>query len=182
VWKVTPAGVGTFFSLSGSLPISIVAGPDGNLWVSDFNGSLWSVSTSGSATQYSLGGITDLMGIAVGPEGNVWIADETYGVLDIPLLKVEGGRSSAAPTYTFAGSTSGNITETMPEQGLALKTVILAFNAMNDAGQTITFPVTFQTLPALTNSTSVATPVFGTSSVTIPATAGVTGTMVFTGM
>ncbi len=78
IGRITPQGVITEFPVSEagshpSSPLAITAGPDGNLWVADFQ-SIDKVTTSGTITRYfdlpspSLTG----NGITSGPDGNVW--------------------------------------------------------------------------------------------------------------
>ena len=91
--------------------------------------------------------------------------------------------SNGSAVTTVPGGTSGNLYWSQPEQGSAHKKVVIVLAAYNDAiGAVITFPVAFTTIPALTNGTSLATPTFSTTTITIPATSSITGTLVLTGM
>lgn len=69
---------------SASVPVSIVAGPDGNLWFADnseYNGGIGKVVPStGAITEYSGAGSglqrnATPSDIAIGPDGNVWFTD-----------------------------------------------------------------------------------------------------------
>ena len=89
---------------------------------------------------------------------------------------------STAAVTTVNGSSSGNVKWSMPEQGASYKKVVIALNAMNDAGTVVTFPTAFATTPAILNGSSCVISTFSTTSITIPLTAGVTGTIIVEGM
>ena len=88
VIKITTSGVFTPYVLSTiANPQGICAGPDGNLWTVDGStypiGSVWKVTTSGVAIQYStLTGSSGSSpyGICVGPDNNLWVADSNAGI------------------------------------------------------------------------------------------------------
>ena len=64
---------------SGSVPIGITAGPDANLWFTEFNSNrIGRITPSGTLTEFSAG-ITsgsNPRGIAAGPDGNLWFTEE----------------------------------------------------------------------------------------------------------
>jgi virginiamycin B lyase len=74
-------GGGSGISLS-----SIVAGPDGALWFTGFNGpgNVFRATTDGNVTAVATGGVTpgfpssNVQGIAVGPDGNVWVTRPSF--------------------------------------------------------------------------------------------------------
>jgi len=75
--KVKPIGEITEYSLpSGSAPIAIAAGSDGNLWFTD-NGTskIGKTTTSGTITEYSLPTGSQPVAIAAGPDKNLWFTD-----------------------------------------------------------------------------------------------------------
>jgi RHS repeat-associated protein len=58
---------------SWAAPASVVAGPDGNVWVSENNaGNIAKVTPGGSVTEYSTGSGSYPAGLASGPGGDVW--------------------------------------------------------------------------------------------------------------
>jgi virginiamycin B lyase len=58
-----------------SQPEFIAAGPDGNLWVTEFNAtSIARVTPAGVVTEFPIGNGSTL-GITAGPDGNLWFAD-----------------------------------------------------------------------------------------------------------
>jgi streptogramin lyase len=59
---------------AGSIPFSICAGPDGNLWFVEFNANnVCKITTSGVVTEYS--GASNPVGICAGPDGNLWFTN-----------------------------------------------------------------------------------------------------------
>jgi hypothetical protein len=74
---------------------------------------------------------------------------------------------------TVNGSAAGTQITSMPFQGTAYKKVVIEWNAFNDAGNTITFPVAFHQAPVVTaNSTTAANPTLSTTQAVMPATSG----------
>jgi virginiamycin B lyase len=75
--KVKPVGEITEYSLpSGSQPIGITEGSDGNLWFTD-NGTnkVGKTTTSGTITEYSLSPGSEPGGIIAGSDKNLWFAE-----------------------------------------------------------------------------------------------------------
>ena len=59
----------------GSQPLGIVAGPDGNLWFTEFDGGrLGRITPAGVVTEYPTGA-QQLTGITAGPDGALWFLD-----------------------------------------------------------------------------------------------------------
>jgi hypothetical protein len=78
--------------------------------------------------------------------------------------------------HTITGSTSGTVVWSMPFQGSSYKKVVVYFNAMNDAGTSITYPVAFVQTPYLNGVSSViAVSSTSTTTLTIARTNGQTG-------
>ena len=70
------------YSLDGSQPGPITAGPDGNLWFGEYNASsgaadVGKITTTGKITIYSIPGGTGYGpgGITSGPDGNIWFTE-----------------------------------------------------------------------------------------------------------
>ena len=70
------------YSLDGSQPGPITAGPDGNLWFGEYNASsgaadVGKITTTGKITIYSIPGGTGYGpgGITSGPEGDIWFTE-----------------------------------------------------------------------------------------------------------
>jgi streptogramin lyase len=90
VGRITPAGIVTEFSKGisreaqgpaetpGSVPIGITAGPDGNLWFTEYQGNrIGRITPTGVVTEFSKGlspGASP-SGITSGPDGNLWFAE-----------------------------------------------------------------------------------------------------------
>ena len=72
-----PVGQITEFNAPGSNPAQVVAGPDGNLWISDRNGAVGRMTTGGAFTRFTTGlnPGSAVRSIAMGPDGNLWFSD-----------------------------------------------------------------------------------------------------------
>lgn len=59
-------------------PVGITAGPDGNLWFTEFRGNqIGKVTTGGSFTEYSIPSAGSFpTGISVGPDSNLWFTEQ----------------------------------------------------------------------------------------------------------
>jgi streptogramin lyase len=109
---------------ANSFPTDIVAGPDGNLWFTEFNtGKIGRITTAGSITEFPVPTTNSgLYGIGVGPDGSVWFTEDNanqigrilvlspYTVTEFPIPS-----SSSYPT-DIVGGTDGNLWFT--EEGL----------------------------------------------------------------
>ena len=74
-WLVTEfsAGITAF-----SQPFGITAGPDGNLWFTEYSGNrIGRITPSGTVTEFSSGitASSGLSGITAGPDGNLWFTE-----------------------------------------------------------------------------------------------------------
>jgi len=92
VWKITPSGVGTFYSLPGCYPYGIITGPDGNLWtIADYDSFLWRITPAGVTTRFVLPNIIHNVDgggycLCVGPDGNLWLGLYALGNNHTPSL------------------------------------------------------------------------------------------------
>jgi streptogramin lyase len=68
----------------------IVAGPDGNMWVTTENNDVVRVTPAGGVTSFPLG--ADAYGITVGPDGNLWASQ------DIGVVKIDPATGTATST------------------------------------------------------------------------------------
>jgi virginiamycin B lyase len=107
--QIATSGADSTFSLSEQV-LALAAGNDGNLWFVNASNQVYSTTTSGAASGYTIGGTvnTSLQGITVGPDGNLWINDPGDG----QLWQVSAQHVLLA-TYTLdtgigAGITSGS--------------------------------------------------------------------------
>jgi streptogramin lyase len=84
IGRITPSGTITEFSAglsSGSRlhasPDSIVAGPDGNVWFTEWvRPAIGRITPSGTITEFSAGLNGSPESIVVGPDGNLWFTEE----------------------------------------------------------------------------------------------------------
>ena len=68
-----PLGQVTIVARGISVPFGIAAGPDGNLWFTNYgNDSIGRITPAGVVSTYTGAGISHPVGIAAGPDGNVW--------------------------------------------------------------------------------------------------------------
>ena len=115
--RITPAGVVTEFALphQGTL-LGIVAGPDGNLWVKDYYGSIYRVTPAGTITTFAIptksaGSDVELV---PGPDGAVWFAEDTgiaritmTGVITEYLLPMPSVNGTPMYPYQLAFTANG---------------------------------------------------------------------------
>jgi streptogramin lyase len=61
---------------AGSVPLFIAAGPDGNLWFSEFSASnLGRITPAGVVTEFPTSNAT--VGVTVGPDGKIWFTEQS---------------------------------------------------------------------------------------------------------
>ena len=76
-----PAATIDEFPVPNVHPSLIAAGPDGNLWFTQWQSSslISRITTAGVVTQWPTPSAMNTAGITAGPDGNVWFAEELYG-------------------------------------------------------------------------------------------------------
>jgi virginiamycin B lyase len=99
--RMTTAGAYTYFSLftsPGEGAADIASGPDGNLWVAVFPGSIHKVSTQGVDTAYTVDG--NPVHIVAGADGALWFTE--YDSDSLGRITTDGGISEfTTPTTNF---------------------------------------------------------------------------------
>jgi streptogramin lyase len=92
---------------ASSEPLLIVAGPDGNLWFTEYSaGKIGRITPAGAITELATGVTSEVPGIAVGPDGNLWFTEA--GANKIGRITATGGITEyPVPT---AGSFPNEIT------------------------------------------------------------------------
>ena len=76
VKEFTVPGGGREGEGTGTGPLGITAGPDGNLWFTEqYRNSLVSLTRSGRFAEYAMGRDTNPQGIALGPDGRLWLTE-----------------------------------------------------------------------------------------------------------
>jgi streptogramin lyase len=106
---VTALASGTITEYGGSLstPFAIAAGPDGNLWFTEFgsgsNGKIGKITTAGVITEYG-GTLAYPLGITAGPDGNLWFVEGDVGGVHNGKI----GKITTAGVITEYGGALGN--------------------------------------------------------------------------
>lgn len=137
VGKITTSGTITEYSAlpEGVRSSHIISGPDGKLWVSEFDehGNLWKVTTAGVGTEVPVPDSTWIVDLATGPDGNVWftvstkligkVVPATGAVTEYPLAGTEVGFVSALATGPDGNvwfTTEGNFGRIKPTGAIKL--------------------------------------------------------------
>lgn len=97
-----PAVAGEFALPAGSTvgtDNEIVAGPDGNMWVTTEANNVVRVTPSGGMTPFPLA--ADAYGITVGPDGNLWASQE------VGIAKIDPATGTATETAIACGGCRG---------------------------------------------------------------------------
>ncbi len=90
---------------AGCQPGGITAGPDGNLWFTEFHGNkIGRITTAGTITEFPTAAATNPELIAVGSDGNLWFPEVTSNT--IGRMTTAGGYTSF-PILTAAASVIG---------------------------------------------------------------------------
>src|SRR5207253_959918 len=86
-----------------SQPRGITAGPDGNVWFTEYNGNkIGKITTSGTITEYTVPSATsNPHSITAGPDGNLWFTE--YNTNKVAKVTTSG----AFTEYTIPTATSG---------------------------------------------------------------------------
>ena len=80
IGKITTSGAITEFALpnNGNVNTGIAAGPDGNIWFTDYSsGKIGKITASGTITEFQIPtSLAAPVGIAAGPDGNLWFTEQ----------------------------------------------------------------------------------------------------------
>ena len=80
IGRITTAGVITEFPVptAGSSPRGITAGPDGNLWFTEWlSGKIGRITPAGVISEFTTPTASNTHGITTGPDGNLWFTETT---------------------------------------------------------------------------------------------------------
>src|SRR5215471_9255439 len=83
-----------------SSPYEIAAGPDGNLWFTEFkyDAAIGRMSTDGAVTEFPIPNrYVSPSGIAVGPDGNIWFTEANFEMGLASLREIRGRAVAAGP-------------------------------------------------------------------------------------
>ena len=114
ITRMTPAGVVTTYDAgsAASTGLQLAAGPDGNVWFTDFGANLVGrITPLGMVTKFSAG-IPPRSGpldIAAGPDGNMWFTEPTIGRVArvTPLGLITQFSAGISPRSGLSGITGG---------------------------------------------------------------------------
>jgi streptogramin lyase len=108
IGQVTPAAVINTYHANHQFTNFASPGLDGNEWFSECStNAVSSVSTTGTVTESSVSGATDIQGMTLGPDGNIWFTD--LGSKRVGTV-VAGVPSLVSSALTNQPSTAGDIT------------------------------------------------------------------------
>jgi streptogramin lyase len=80
-------------------PLTMLEGPDHNLWFTEFEGErIGRITSSGTITQFSIAGAQSLVGLAIGSDGNIWFTDQYSGIVGHITTSGGGLTRFALPT------------------------------------------------------------------------------------
>ena len=137
-WQSATSFTNAVKGTASSNPTDITAGPDGNLWFTEFNaGRVAKITTAGVVTEFSAG-ITagaNPYDITAGPDGNLWFTEWVFNKIgkittagtitlytlptsvreSISSFKVDS--SNAARTFCITGATGSSRTEISSQPG-----------------------------------------------------------------
>jgi len=109
VAKMTTAGAFTEYPIptANSNPTGIAAGPDGNLWFTEYNANkVAKVTTAGAFTEYAVPSAnSQLISIAAGQDGNLWFTEPNAN----QVAKIVAGRPAVGPPASVTLSPSGAV-------------------------------------------------------------------------
>src|SRR5207302_4789039 len=104
---------------AGSGPYGITAGPDGNLWFTEYFGNrIGRITPAGVVTEFRAGltGFTP-SGIAIGPDGNLWFTEDNADRVGKLVLPPRLALAPASQTLAIGGSASLALTLNTPQAG-----------------------------------------------------------------
>jgi virginiamycin B lyase len=138
IGRITTTGAITEFAIptASSVPVGIVAGPDGNLWFTEhFGNKIGRITTGGSITEFAIPTASSFpVGIVTGPDGNMWFTEaegNKIGRITVALAADLSIAQSGSPnrvvsgdhlTYTLTAINNGpqdatgvKVTDTLPD-------------------------------------------------------------------
>src|SRR5690606_7656764 len=117
IGRITPSGVITDFDANASGPWDIAAGPDGNLWYTDWadTAAIVKMTPTGSTTRYPLQADAYAPWLATGVDGNVWSTENCLRNMigritpDGTISEFNTGLSENAQAWDIAAGPDGNL-------------------------------------------------------------------------
>jgi streptogramin lyase len=102
--------VGNYTDPTIAEPLKVAAGPDGNLWFTNYaNNSIGRITTAGAVSNFTGAGIDGPLGITAGPDGNLWFANSSNNSIgSITTAGLVSNFSLADTTRDPDGITSGS--------------------------------------------------------------------------
>jgi uncharacterized protein (TIGR03437 family) len=99
-----------------TMPFRVAAGPDGNLWFTDYPSSIGCVTSAGLVIEYpaSVTAASHPFGIAAGPDGNLWFTEQAGNRIGSittagAVTEYSIGLSAGSSPYEIAAGPDGNL-------------------------------------------------------------------------
>lgn len=144
----------------------IVAGPDGNMWVTTQTNSVVRITPAGATTAFPLAAAAH--GITVGPDGNLWASQ------DVGIVKIDPATGTATPTAIACGGCRGITTGPDGRIWTVGTNKLVSVNPANTADNTTTAITTANAKGMTTDSNGLLWFADGTevrsTTVAVPAT------------
>jgi hypothetical protein len=117
IGRITPSGIVTEFPIqtANSFPLGITAGPDGNLWFTEYSGSkIGMISQSGTINEFTLPAANSMPAlITTGPDGNLWFTESPGKIGRITpigtITEFSSGLSVNSGLYGITSGPDGNL-------------------------------------------------------------------------
>ena len=169
--NMTYAGLTTYYNVDASVNSAMSFGTKNTEAIRIDNSQRVGIGTTAPASKLHVAGnksTADLL--IVTNDATLAKGDSSFSV------SKTGSADVSTPLTTVNGSTSGTFVWSMPFQGTAYKKVAVYFNAVTDAGTTITYPIAFTNTPYIYGTAgAIAVLTTNTTTLTIAATTAVTG-------
>jgi streptogramin lyase len=99
IGRISPSGTFTTFTGTGTdFPHQITAGPDGNIWFTNYgNNTIGRITPSGVVTDFSGPGISGPEGITVGPDKALWFTNHSSASIGRITTKITPNLAASPP-------------------------------------------------------------------------------------
>jgi len=111
--RFEPDGTSTIYRVPGVNPSGLVEGPDGAMWMTDYNlngedhGQVWRLDPGGGAMLYSFPQFAGVSSILDGPDGGLWLAAHAASGDAIVRLDPAAAPDACIRANTFTATSTG---------------------------------------------------------------------------